>query len=244
MSDATASGAPSDSGPGGDSGPGRATSKPRKPDRRRAITRQAIISSASELFSRQGVELTTIEEIAAGAGVSAGTVYFHFASKDGVVLALVARVLDTAEEYLAVARASGSPLERLLRSGDVYFAFATEQRVTFRYVSERLPTASDAPTEGADAVPAEIVARVGAFVASIATDLQEAMDAGEIDQVPLDEAMSFLWGAWNGVAGLILRDDELAISPELGARALALGRRVMIRGLGGTLPDSLASPSA
>lgn len=235
----------SDQAPSEDPGPESAGPKRRKPDHRRAKTRRAIIVGAAELFSRQGIEQTTIDDIASAAGVSVGTVYFHFASKDGVVLALVARVLDRAQDYLAEARQVDSALERVLRSGDVYYRFATEQSVSFRFVTERLPGAASgsAGAEGSgveDEVSREIARRVGEFIASIVGDLAQAMEDGEIDRIPIDEAMAFVWGSWNGVAGLVLRDDALAISPELGQRALARGRAILIKGLGGTLPTGLA----
>lgn len=235
----------SDQGPAGNSGSAAAEPKPRKPDHRRAKTRRAIIVGAADLFARQGIEQTTIDEIAAAAGVSVGTVYFHFASKEGVVLGLVARVLDRAEEYLAEARQVDSALERVLRSGDVYYRFATEQSVSFRFVTERLPSAERGAPEGdsdaaVDEISQEIHRRVGMFIASIAGDLAQAMDDGEIDRIPLDEAMAFVWGSWNGVAGLVLRDDALAITPELGQRALARGRAILIKGLGGDVPRGLA----
>lgn len=52
---------------------------------RRAVTRRALAESAMRLFTAQGVEATTVEEIAAGAGVSARTFFLHFPSKAAAV---------------------------------------------------------------------------------------------------------------------------------------------------------------
>lgn len=210
--------------------------KPRKPDRRRALTRRAIIESATTLFAQRGVEATTVDEIAEAAELSVGTLYFHFGSKENVVLALVRAVLDSSEAYLVAARHVDSALERLLATGDVYFRFAIEQPVAFRLVSEGLPPlAADAPDHAVDAAQA-IVTRVEEFVATVAADLQQAIDDGEIDPVPIDEGLAFVWGAWNGVAGLTHRDDQFAIDPSLGERALARGRSILVKGLGGAAP--------
>lgn len=54
-------------------------------DERRAATRQALAESALRLFTAQGVERTTIEEIAAGAGVSPRTFFLHFRAKAAAV---------------------------------------------------------------------------------------------------------------------------------------------------------------
>jgi AcrR family transcriptional regulator len=53
-------------------------------------TRQAIIKAALELWSERGydtgIDDTTVEEIAARAGVAKTTFYFHFARKDDILL--------------------------------------------------------------------------------------------------------------------------------------------------------------
>jgi AcrR family transcriptional regulator len=56
-----------------------------KREERRTVTRQALAESALRLFSAKGVEATTVEEIAAGAGVSARTFFLHFPAKAAAV---------------------------------------------------------------------------------------------------------------------------------------------------------------
>jgi AcrR family transcriptional regulator len=48
-------------------------------------TRRRIIDGARELFLRQGYAATTLDQIAAQAGVAVQTVYFHFGNKRTVV---------------------------------------------------------------------------------------------------------------------------------------------------------------
>ncbi|MEI8256864.1 MAG: TetR/AcrR family transcriptional regulator [Deltaproteobacteria bacterium] len=50
-------------------------------------TRARILAGARTAFCRAGFEATTVEEIAAEAGVGLATVYRHFGDKDGVVAA-------------------------------------------------------------------------------------------------------------------------------------------------------------
>lgn len=47
-------------------------------------TRQEIHKSATKLFSERGFENVTVDEIAAGAGVSVGAFYHHFKSKEEI----------------------------------------------------------------------------------------------------------------------------------------------------------------
>ncbi|MFI6393613.1 TetR/AcrR family transcriptional regulator [Nonomuraea sp. NPDC050540] len=55
-------------------------------DRRRIETRQAIQAHAIRLFLDQGYDATTVTGVAEAAGVSAMTVYRHFATKEDLVL--------------------------------------------------------------------------------------------------------------------------------------------------------------
>jgi AcrR family transcriptional regulator len=54
--------------------------------RRKAQTQEMIHEAAVELFEAQGVKATTVEEIAARAGVSSRTFFRHFASKEQAAL--------------------------------------------------------------------------------------------------------------------------------------------------------------
>ena len=56
-----------------------------KRDERKAETRRALIEAASDLFARQGIEATSIDEIAASVGLTKGAVYAHFANKGELV---------------------------------------------------------------------------------------------------------------------------------------------------------------
>jgi len=210
--------------------------KQRKPDRRRIITRRAITSSAAELFAERGADATTVDEIAAHAGLSVGTLYFHYGSKEGVVLALVERVLEAADAALAQARAEGDALERLLHTGDLYLRFALEQPVAFRFVAEGVTGPSGDGQAATIEMGERITERIGAFLSAVRADLTEAMEDGAIERIPLDEAVALVWGTWNGVAGLASRHDGFQISRDLAERTLRRGRRALVAGLGGALP--------
>ncbi len=68
-------------------------SQPRSDGRvaRRENTREVILDAASELFAARGVTSTSIDDIAALAGIAKGSVYYNFESKAGLVEAIVAR---------------------------------------------------------------------------------------------------------------------------------------------------------
>ena len=52
---------------------------------RTRITRGKIVTAAAELFVAEGYHATTLEQIAARAGVAVQTVYFHFGNKRSVL---------------------------------------------------------------------------------------------------------------------------------------------------------------
>jgi len=68
-------------------------------------TRQELVNAAVALWTERGfengVEATTVEEIARAAGVTKGTFYFHFAHKEDVLLEMG---LETAEVMMKEAQ--------------------------------------------------------------------------------------------------------------------------------------------
>jgi AcrR family transcriptional regulator len=63
---------------------------PRSPKQLRAKrTRRELLAAARQVFARQGYEGATVEDIARAAGCSKGAYYFHFASKEETLVALL-----------------------------------------------------------------------------------------------------------------------------------------------------------
>ncbi len=82
--------------------PKRRYNSPRRQEQA-AATRSEILEAAQRLFVRQGYAATTMEAIAAEAGVAIKTVYVAFATKSGVLRALWDLHLKGDEEEAAVA---------------------------------------------------------------------------------------------------------------------------------------------
>lgn len=85
-------------------------------------TSAAILSAADGFFIDPGYEATTVERIAAEAGVSAGTVYNYFGTKSAILAAVVA---GRSEDAIAVASAAldltaFDPVDALMPVVDVY----------------------------------------------------------------------------------------------------------------------------
>lgn len=76
-----------------------ATAAPRADDPRVVRTRSAVAQAATTLFLRQGYAGTTMEDIAALAGLSKRTVYNNYADKHALFTGIVRDVLAGAEEF-------------------------------------------------------------------------------------------------------------------------------------------------
>ena len=90
---------------------------------RRAATVALILAEARRLFALQGFEATSIDDIAAAAGVAKGAVYHHFESKEAVFL----RVLEGVQGAIA---ATPVPAEALSERDPVKLIAAA----TLRYL--------------------------------------------------------------------------------------------------------------
>lgn len=81
-----------------------------------------ILGAALEVFARQGLAGARVEDIAARAGVSKGTVYLYFPGKDELFRESVrAKVRRTIEELSLAAPPGGDPAIRLTRFIDTYW---------------------------------------------------------------------------------------------------------------------------
>ena len=78
---------------------------------------EELVAAALSVFGERGFRQTTLEEVAARAGVSKGTVYLYFSSKDDLLRAVVTqKVVSMLEPAEAMARShDGSAVELLTK---------------------------------------------------------------------------------------------------------------------------------
>lgn len=196
--------------------------------RRKARTASAILDAAEGMFRERGIQATTIEDVAEAADVSVGSVYVHFRNKSGLYLALVERALDLNEAAMArvADQQLASPLERVLAAGQAYLRFHLEEPGAFQMIALRVlePGSGQSDSE----VEERIAERVKKLVGAVELDLRAAAEAGEIrTDLDLARTMRFVWGAWNGVIALSLRQDQLRIDNDELERTLEVGERLV-----------------
>jgi AcrR family transcriptional regulator len=78
------------------------TQTPRRPNRaqKREANRERILRAARAVFGQRGYHAATIEEIAEEAGLSNGAIYYNFANKEDLFLALLDERLDERLEHV------------------------------------------------------------------------------------------------------------------------------------------------
>jgi AcrR family transcriptional regulator len=67
---------------------------PRLTARTRDARRQQILGAARRCFTRNGFQATSMQDIFAESGLSAGAVYSHFTGKDEIITAIAEDVID------------------------------------------------------------------------------------------------------------------------------------------------------
>ena len=127
---------------------------------KRPAKRDRLIDAASLLIYEQGVERTTIADIAAAADVPSGNVYYYFKTKDDIVDAVVSmRIGEIEATYAALAKRYDTPADRL--------------KAMFKSLSGQ----------------AEIIAQRGCPIGSLCTELSKRETGPEPNSAKLMQAL-------------------------------------------------------
>ena len=118
--------------------------------------RERLIAAACEQVYQQGLEKTTLADIAAAAGVPLGNVYYYFKTKNDLVQAVVEAQLREARAMLAaVEDAYDTPRERLKA---LFSTLAGQSELIARYgcphgtLCQELDKRADGPGRAAELV--------------------------------------------------------------------------------------------
>ncbi|MEU2673456.1 helix-turn-helix domain-containing protein [Streptomyces sp. NPDC007164] len=113
------------------------------PHQRRGNTRQRIQDVALELFAEQGYEKTSLREIAERLEVTKAALYYHFKTKEDILVGIFEDLNRPVEELLAWGREQPRTLETkkeiLNRYGDALVAAAP----LFRFMQENQAAVRD-----------------------------------------------------------------------------------------------------
>lgn len=98
------------------------------------MVRHQFISAAAKLIHDEGFQALRVEEIVERAGLSTGTFYLYFDSKDDLFVSLVIDYTERLKQQLEeAARSDGTVMDRLALALDAYLDFVKESERGFLY---------------------------------------------------------------------------------------------------------------
>jgi len=121
------------------------TSAPNSPPRTRMTgkeRREQLLEIGRSLFADRGFDATSVEEIAARAGVSKPVVYEHFGGKEGLYAVVVDREMRTLLDMVTSALTGGHPRELLEQAAFALLDYVENYSDGFRILVRDSPVAA------------------------------------------------------------------------------------------------------
>ena len=181
-------------------------------EREREARREAILDAAARTVQARGVRDARMEEIAAAAEVSKGTLYLYYPSKDALLAGLAERNIRGALPHLeAVATNDATGLDRLLGMVDAFVAHMDSSPNMYRLMIEWMN--QDDIDDSSEAFAA-YRARVATVMQLMVQCMQDGTRDGSIraDVDPLHQTLQ-VWSSCLGV--LLMRQNAKAMSKRI-----------------------------
>jgi AcrR family transcriptional regulator len=141
----------------------------------RAEREQQMIEVALNLFVSAGYQGTSIEDIAAAAGVSRPILYKLFGSKDKIYLACLERARECLNNCLMEAVGSASSFQDRLRAGiDGYFKFVEQNRAAWRLLFAGGAAVAGSAAEEARQMRFETVGMIADLLSPFMSGIQDS----------------------------------------------------------------------
>jgi AcrR family transcriptional regulator len=156
--------------------------------------RDRVLDEAAALFLARGYAETSLRGIAAAAGMKAGSVYYHFASKEALLEAILRRGLEVMVHAFDDAEAATAPRDGRTRIAAHVRAHLAALFEHGPYTAAHVTTFRTAPPD----VRLAIVPERDAYEAMWTRLLEELAAKGEIDgDTPIGLSRLILFGAMN-----------------------------------------------
>jgi AcrR family transcriptional regulator len=161
--------------------------------------RERILSSACELYLRDGLDGFSMRKLARAVGVTAPALYRHFPSKEAVLLDVVREAYQRFSQHLYRALEGRTAAERFFLAGQGYLDFALENPRLY----DMLYASPD--QMGCMGLPPEVEAQACAVGQFWNDRVRECMDDGLLRRGDPRDASVTLWGHAHGLMALYLR---------------------------------------
>jgi AcrR family transcriptional regulator len=201
--------------------------------------RAQILEVARALFSSEGIDQTSMRNIAGRAGVSPAVLYRHFADKDALLFALTEAFFDRMIAAFETAlEGKADPIARLRALMLAYTSFGIDNphayRLTFMTALPRLQRGAEMQAfrernRAGAAVDSGAVPRGIVCFGMLERCVLDAVKAGrtaETDAAALTEAV---WASGHGLVSLVITHDSFRFTPR--AKLIAVSVDLMLQGL-------------
>jgi AcrR family transcriptional regulator len=166
--------------------------------------RNNILRAARKLFFDRGFKFVTVDSIAAKAGVSKGSIYLYFDSKEEIYAqVLVTDNIEHNKEIRNFAEKDATAAELLMEFCQVYVDYFLRDNELFRILMTfMLQTEQMNLTEEQNA---ELIKTTNDNIKVISGILQKGIDSGEFSPaIDIRQTQNAIWGLLNGIISLFL----------------------------------------
>lgn len=175
-----------------------------------ALRQERIVQAALSCFTQKGVEQTAIGDICQHAGVSVGSVYHHFGSKEALAGTLYFEAIRRFQQgYLQALHEAGDARTVVAALVGYHLDWVVTQPLWARYLLQTRSNALDAQAV------IDLEQQNSAFLAAMARWFGEQVRAGHIRRLPRELYVAMLVGPCQEWARSYLKGHVNAPDPAL-----------------------------
>ena len=177
---------------------------PEKKKKEKENKKNTILRAARKLFFDRGFKFVTVDSIAAKAGVSKGSIYLYFDSKEEIYAqVLITDNIELNKNIKIFSTKEAPAAELLLEFSQIYINYFLDHNELFRILmtfmlqTEQMNLTQEQNTE--------LIRTTNENIKVISTIIQKGIDSGEFTPViDLRQAQNAIWGLFNGIISLYL----------------------------------------
>ena len=189
-------------------------------DQSRVAYHGAILTAAETIILREGFKRTKMLDVAEATGVSVGTLYNYFESKEAVLQAIMEHHYSRLEDQLKLQFESADPVEQVIELVARVYRFIEDNRELFQLYCRSELDGHDGSKTSASLSPNAVFERVGQPIAEL---LNQCLQSGRIRaDIPLRE---LVWSLRTLLQALLTdwyRDSDRFSLTQRGAQLVAL----------------------
>jgi AcrR family transcriptional regulator len=201
-------------------------------EKERENRRSAILKAARKLFFDRGFKSVTVDNIAAKAEVSKGSVYLYFKSKEEIYTQIlindnIAAFEDSKNKFSAK---EAPAAELLLGFADNYINYFLDDNELFRILMTFMLHANDMILT--DEQNSQLIQTTHANIGVVYEILQKGVDSGEFSPaINIRQTQNAIWGLLNGVISLFIFMGNPAKRAEKIHSTVRDSLNILIKGL-------------